>query len=110
VIIKSSKKKSFTTMTHHAPRLPSPCRHVSQRRKESRDVLLFCVYLSIGVVDANNGAMLAEIRGVRLGDDSSWKRVPLIFTATVASVKLRVFQIENEGQVYIDDVSICEIA
>jgi hypothetical protein len=62
------------------------------------------------VVDASNGDMLAEIRGVRLGDSSSWKRVPLIFTATVANVKLRVLQIVDQGEGYIDDVSICEIA
>lgn len=98
-------------MTHHAPRLPSPCRHVSHRRKERFDVLLFCVHVSIGVVDVSNGDMLAEVKSVRLGEDSrSWKRVPVIFTATVTSVRLRVFQLALQGEGFIDDVSICEIA
>jgi hypothetical protein len=63
------------------------------------------------VVDASNGNMLAEVKDILLGDSGDWKRVPLIFTATVATVKIRIFQQQGfSSGSYFDDISICEIA
>lgn len=55
--------------------------------------------------------MLAEVKDILLGDSGDWKRVPLIFTATVATVKIRIFQQQGfSSGSYFDDISICEIA
>lgn len=68
---------------------------------------------SIGVIDASNNAILAEVPDINLGDIDRlaiWRKIPVFFTASVASVKIRIFHEASQAEGHVDDVSICEVA
>jgi hypothetical protein len=66
---------------------------------------------SIAVLDGSNN-VIAETAPVQLGERTEdWRQVPIIFTPTVSSVKIRMSSSEWDAtQVWFDDVSICEVA